>query len=400
VIGWLDCGSGVSGDMLLGALVGAGVPVEALDHAVRQVAPEAVTLRAETLQRAGLAATRVHVDAPESHVHRRMRDVRDLLVAADLAPEVRSRSLEVFERLAGAEGAVHGISVDDVHFHEVGALDAIADVVGVCAGLVHLGLDRLVCSTVSVGSGTVRAAHGLLPVPPPAVVELLRGWASAAGPAERELCTPTGAALLTTWATAQGPQPAMVVDRVGTGAGGADLPDHPNVVRLLMGEPVAASRPGVAQLLLEANVDDLDPRLWPALLERLIATGAVDAWLTPVLMKKGRPAHTLSVLADPAVREDLLDVVFAESSTIGVREHTVSKLALGRETTTVDVSGQRVRVKVARHRGRVVNVQPEYADVALVASTTGLPLKVVLARAAAAWAGELGSPAPADPPLP
>jgi uncharacterized protein (TIGR00299 family) protein len=400
VIGWLDCGSGASGDMLLGALVGAGVPLEVLDAAVGQVAPERVTLRTEAVQRAGLAATRVHVAAPESHVHRTMGDVRDLLLGADLAADVRARSLEVFERLATAEGAVHGIPADDVHFHEVGALDAIADVVGVCTGLVHLGLDRLVCSTVGVGSGTVRAAHGLLPVPPPAVVELLRGWASAAGPAERELCTPTGAALLTSWATGQGPQPAMVVDRVGIGAGGADLPSHPNVVRLLVGEPVQASGPGVAQLLLEANVDDLDPRLWPALLERLLATGAVDAWLTPILMKKGRPAHTLSVLADPSAREDLLDVVFAESSTIGVREHTVSKLALVRETTTVDVDGRPVRVKIARRRGRVVNVQPEYDDVALAASVTGVPLKVVLARAAAAGAAHLGTPAPPDPPLP
>jgi uncharacterized protein (DUF111 family) len=192
----------------------------------------------------------------------------------------------------------------------------------------------------------------------------------------------------------------MTVERVGIGAGGADLPGHPNVVRLLVGEPVGASGPGVAQLLLEANVDDLDPRLWPSLLERLLETGAVDAWLTPVLMKKGRPAHTLSVLADPALREALLDVVFSESSTIGVREHTVSKLALERETTAVHVGGQRVRVKVARHRGRIVNVQPEYDDVALAASATGLPLKIVLARAAAAGAGHVGTESPPEPPLP
>jgi uncharacterized protein (TIGR00299 family) protein len=297
---------------------------------------------------------------------------------------VQTRSLEVFERMAAAEADAHGSDPDDVHFHEVGALDAIADVVGVCAGLVHLRLDRLVCSTVSVGSGTVRSAHGLLPVPPPAVVQLLRGWSSSAGPASRELCTPTGAALLTSWATEQGPQPAMVVDRVGVGAGGADLPGHPNVVRLLVGRPVVSAATGVEQLLVEANVDDLDPRLWPALLERLLDAGAVDAWLTPIVMKKGRPAHTLSVLAEPGLRDTLLDVVFAETSTIGLREQRVTKQALERNDTTVDVGGHRVRVKVARHRDRVVNVQPEYDDVAAVATATGLPLKVVLARAAAA----------------
>jgi uncharacterized protein (TIGR00299 family) protein len=383
VIGWLDCASGASGDMLLGALVGAGVPLPTIDAAVQQVAPERITLRTETVQRAGLAATRVHVDAAESHVHRTWRDVRELLEAADLDPAVRDRALAVFARLAEAEGAVHGTGPDHVHFHEVGALDAIADVVGVCAGLVHLGLDELVCSTISVGAGTVRAAHGVLPVPPPAVVELLRGWASGAGPGQRELCTPTGAALVTTWATGQGAQPAMTVERVGVGAGGADLPGHPNVVRLLVGSaPDAVAR--TSQVLLAANVDDLDPRLWPALLARLLDAGAVDAWLTPILMKKGRPAHTVHVLADPQLRDALVDLLVTESSTIGVRESTVSKTALVREQTQVEVDGHPVRVKLARHAGRVVNVQPEYDDVAAVGAATGLPLKVVLARAAAA----------------
>jgi uncharacterized protein (TIGR00299 family) protein len=384
VIGWLDCGSGASGDMLLGALVGAGVPLEVIDGAVQQVAPERVTLRVETVERAGLAATRVHVDAADSHEHRTLRDIRELLTAGRLDADVRERALLTFERLAEAEAQVHGGAADDVHFHEVGALDAIADIVGVCAGFVHLELDRLVCSTIGVGSGIVRAAHGLLPVPPPAVVQLLRGWASSGGPAERELCTPTGAALLSSWADEQGPQPAMVVDLVGMGAGGADLHGHPNVTRLLLGEPVATSATVTSQLLLEANVDDLDPRLWPELLSRLIDRGAADAWLTPILMKKGRPAHTVSVLTDPALRVPLLDVLFTDSSTIGVREHAVTRTALHRTDTTVEVDGHQVRVKVAVHAGRVVNVQPEYDDLARVAVETGQPLKVLLAAAIAA----------------
>jgi uncharacterized protein (TIGR00299 family) protein len=384
VIGWLDCGSGASGDMLLGALVGAGVPLEVIDGTVQQVAPERVTLRVETVERAGLAATRVHVDAADSNEHRKLRDIRELLTAGRLDADVRERALLTFERLAEAEAQGARRRRRRRALHEVGALDAIADIVGVCAGFVHLGLDRLVCSTIGVGSGTVRAAHGMLPVPPPAVVQLLRGWASSAGPAERELCTPTGAALLTSWADEQGPQPAMVVDRVGMGAGGADLHGHPNVTRLLLGEPVATSATVTTQLLLEANVDDLDPRLWPELLSRLIDLGAADAWLTPILMKKGRPAHTVSVLTDPALREPLLDVLFTDSSTIGVREHAVSRTALQRTDTTVEVDGHQVRVKVAVHAGRVVNVQPEYDDLARVAVQTGQPLKVLLAAAIAA----------------
>ena len=385
MIGWLDCGSGASGDMLLGALVGAGVPLEVIDGAVQEVAPEPVTLRVETVRRAGMAATRVHVEAVDSHEHRTLRDIRQLLDGASgLHTDVRARALQTFERLADAEAHVHGGTADDVHFHEVGALDAIADIVGVCAGLAHLGLERLVGSTISVGSGTVQVAHGVLPVPPPAVVQLLRGWASTAGPAERELCTPTGAALVTSWVDEQGAQPAMVVDRVGIGAGGADPPGHPNVVRLLLGEPALPSALMTTQLVLEANVDDLDPRLWPELLSRLIDRGAADAWLTPILMKKGRPAHTVSVLADPGLRVPLLEVLFTDSSTIGVREHLVSRTALQRTDVTVEVDGHEVQVKVAVHDGRVVNVQPEYDDLARVAVATGQPLKALLAAAVAA----------------
>ena len=383
MIGWLDCSSGASGDMLLGALVGAGVPLATIDAAVQAIAPEPIRLAAEAVTRSGLAATRVRVEVAESTTHRGLGDVHALLAAAPLDDRVRERAGAAFERLATAEAAVHGTTTDQVHFHEVGALDAIADVVGVCAGLVHLGLDALTCSTMAVGGGSVEAAHGRLPVPPPAVAELLRGVPSVGGPVDRELCTPTGAALVTTWATGYGPQPAMRVHAIGVGAGGRDLPGHPNVLRLLVGEDVDAGAPHT-QLLLEANVDDLDPRLWPAVLDRLLGAGAADAWLTPILMKKGRPAHTLSVLTDAAQRAAILDVVFAETTTIGLRERTVGKVALDREVRTVDVEGQPIRVKVARHAGAIVNAQPEYADVAAAAATLGRPLKAVLADAVAA----------------
>ncbi|MGH3483144.1 MAG: nickel pincer cofactor biosynthesis protein LarC [Nocardioidaceae bacterium] len=387
MIGWLDCSSGASGDMLLGALVGAGVPLDTIDAAVQAIAPEPIRLRTETVSRAGLAATRVWVEAEESETHRGLGDIRALLESAPLDNRVRARADDVFVRLAAAEAAMHGTTVDEVHFHEVGALDAIADIVGACAGLVHLGIDTLTSSTIAVGGGSARAAHGRLPVPPPAVAELLRDVPSIGGPADRELCTPTGAALVTTWANGYGPQPPVRVHAIGVGAGGQDLPGHPNVLRLFVGEAVDTNGRHT-QLLLETNVDDLDPRLWPAVLDRILAAGAADAWLTPILMKKGRPAHTLSVLGRPDVVPGLERVVLAHTTTIGLRRHAVDKVALPRETLEVVVYGERVRVKLARLAGEVVTATPEYDDVARVAATKGLPERVVMDAARAAFSDE------------
>jgi uncharacterized protein (TIGR00299 family) protein len=381
MIGWLDCSSGVAGDMVLGALVDAGVPVEVMQAAVDAVAPEPVSLRIEETRRAGLRAIRVHVDGAESETTRTWADIRALLDTGRITDSVRERATATFERLATAEGRVHGVTPAEVHFHEVGALDAIADIVGAAAGFDHLGLHELEVSPVALGSGTVRTAHGTLPVPPPAVVELLRGVPTFGGPADRELATPTGAAVLVTFATGWGVQPPMTVQRQGTGAGGHDLPGHANVVRLLIGEPVG-TRAGT--LVLEANVDDMDPRLWPSILTRLLAAGASDAWLVPIVMKKGRPAFTLSVLVDHDAAAAVRRAVFSETTTIGLRETAVDKHALARTEHMVDVHGHQVRVKAARLDGVVVNAQPEYEDVVTVATHLGLPVKAVMADAAAA----------------
>ena len=394
MIGWVDASSGASGDMLLGALIGAGVPVQVVRRAVLSVAAAAgvesggVSVTAGDATRNGFAATRADVRVADTETHRTWRDVREALRVATLDEGVRARAHATFERLAVAEAAVHGTSADDVHFHEVGALDAIADVVGVSAGLEHLGLDQLVVSPVAVGSGRVRGAHGEMPVPPPAVVELLRGVPSYAGPGDRELCTPTGAALLTANATSYGPQPLMTVDRVGVGAGGRDPATHANVLRLLVGQEVVSLRDTTgdcaAPLLLECNVDDLDPRVWPSVIAALLGAGASDAWLTPILMKKGRPAHTLSVLVRADRAAAVRTVVFRHTSTIGLREQPVGKTTLDRAMETVDVDGFPVHVKIALHEGRVVNAQPEYDDVARAAAATGRPVKEVLADAVAA----------------
>ncbi len=396
MIGWLDASAGASGDMVLGALLGVGVPVEVVAGAVAAVVPEQIVLASEDVLRGGLAATRCHVQIADSTTRRTWRDVAALLAEAPLDAGVRTRAQATFERLAAAEASVHGTTPDDVHFHEVGALDAIADVVGVCAGIEHLGLTELTVSRIAVGSGRVRARHGDLPVPPPAVVELLRGVASYAGPAgapDMELCTPTGAALLVINATAFGHQPSMAVQHVGIGAGGHDPAGHANVVRLLIGteavEAVEPSSAGRSSLMVETNVDDLDPRLWPNVIAALLDAGADDAWLTPILMKKGRPAHTLHALV-PVDRVDAVrTAVFLQTSTIGVREVAVAKTALDRQMRRVVVEGHEVAVKLALLDGSVVNAQPEYDDVARVAERTGTPIRDVLAAAVTA-ARELG----------
>jgi pyridinium-3,5-bisthiocarboxylic acid mononucleotide nickel chelatase len=384
-IGWVDASTGASGDMLLGALAGAGVPAGVMVEAVDKVAPGQVAIEVGEVQRGGFAATRCFVEVADTAEQRTWRDVERLLNGAGLHEDVRSLAHDVFMRLAEAEGLVHGHAPEEVHFHEVGALDAIADVVGVCAGVVHLGLDRLVVSPVSVGGGTVSSGHGRLPVPPPAVVELLRGVPSSGGPVDLELCTPTGAALLTTLADGWGHQPAMAVHAVGVGAGGRDPEGHANVLRLLVGEGSGAeSGPTGQALLLESNVDDLDPRLWPGVLARLLEAGASDAWLTPILMKKGRPAHTLSVLVTAERADAVRREVYRQTSTIGMRQHPVGKHELDRSMATVELDGHTIGVKVARLDGEVVNVQPEFEDVAAAARTLRLPEKTVMARAVAA----------------
>jgi pyridinium-3,5-bisthiocarboxylic acid mononucleotide nickel chelatase len=378
VIGWLHCPAGVSGDMLLGALVDAGVPLDVLRAAVDAVAPAPVRLSAERVHRAGLAATKVHVDGTETTEHRTWGDIRALLAGHEAAQRV-------FAALAEAEGRVHGVPASEIHFHEVGALDAIADIVAACAGFAHLGLDALVVSPVALGGGTVRAAHGHLPVPGPAVVELLRGRPTYGGPVDVELTTPTGAALIAALATGWGAQPPMRVAVQGFGAGRRDLPERPNVVRLLLGEPSTAPQPDAGHLVLETNVDDLDPRIWPGVLTALLAAGADDAWLTPILMKKGRPAHTLRVLAAAGAAEAVQRIVFEQTSAIGLRRLAVEKVALPREIVTVEVGGEPIRIKLARSGGDVVNAQPEWADVAAAAERTGRPAKTVLAQALAAY---------------
>ena len=411
---WVDASAGVAGDMLLGALVDAGVPLEVVIAAVDAVVPNTVEITADSVVRAGLRATKVDVtlrnaDRLREHHHGRWADIRSRLEASDLKAGVRDRAIQVFAALAEVESRAHGVPVDEVHFHEVGAWDSISDVVGVSAAVDHLALDEIVVSRIALGSGTVRSAHGILPVPVPAVLSLATGWEVAAV-GEGELATPTGVALVTSLAASQGPMPSVRVEAVGVGAGTKDFPSRANVVRAVVGARLdsdASLRDELsgddllaeALVVLEANVDDLDPRVWPTVVDLLMAGGAADAWLTPIIMKRGRPAQMLSVLARPADVPVLRDLVFANTSTIGVRQLPVSRWALPRSWVTVSVGGEDVRIKVAHRAGRIVHATPEFRDVAAVASAAGRPVRDVLEGAvgAAVAAGLVpGAPAPSS----
>ena len=388
-IGWWDCLAGASGDMCLAAAIDAGAPIERVQAALDAVDVEPLLLATSAVSRQGVGALRVEVAVPETPIVRTWPNIRELLLAARLAEPVRTVALDAFARLAAAEAVVHRTAPEQVHFHEVGALDALADIVGTAAALHALGVERFVASPVALGSGMTRGEHGFLPVPAPAVLAILASVDAPvySGPARHETCTPTGAALLAATVTEWSPLPPMRITAVGTGAGDRELDEIANVLRLVVGEatdPAGVAGTGAPPLVLEANVDDLDPRLWPAVLALLLDAGASDTWLTPILMKKGRPAYTLSVLT-PADRADAVRaVIFTETSAIGLREHGVAKRALDREVVSVDIDGVPVRVKLARLDGVVVNAAPEYDDIAAAAIRLGRPAKAVLAAATAA----------------
>ena len=383
-VAWFHPFSGIAGDMALGALLDAGADHgDVIGMLGALPVPEGVTV--EIVQRAGVRATRVIVPDEPDHHHRPYADVRALIGAARLPPRVEARAQTVFARLAAVEGHIHDVDPDDVEFHEVGSLDAIVDVVGTCAALEVLGVDEVRCASVAVGTGTVRAAHGLLPNPAPAVVALLAGaGAPTHGVDVRvELTTPTGAALVAALATGFGPLPAMTATAVGYGAGTRDVDGRPNVVQVVVGAAAATGpalqSPGQPVTVLEVNVDDATGETLAHAVGVLLAAGAHDAWITPIVMKKGRPAHTVSVLADPALAPELAALLCAETGSLGVRGHTIERWPRGRVEAVVDVDGERVRVKIGAGRVKV-----EHDDAAAAAAALGRPLRDVVGAAEAA----------------
>ncbi len=384
---YLDATLGVSGDMLLAALVDAGADTAFIKRCVRLAAPEASISFSETHRREQ-RALQLEISANTSDIPRTWETIRSELSAAGLPTEVLQQALLVFQTLAEAEAAVHGTEISSIHFHEVGATDALIDIVGNCAALISLAPGHITSSRIATGTGYASTAHGNLPVPVPAVSELLAGTGAVmvTGPAEFEACTPTGAALLAVWTQAWSDGPTMRVDRIGVGAGSHDPAGHPNITRVFVGEStdIGVSLHDETAVLLECNIDDMDPRLWPTIITSLMAAGALDVWLTPILMKKGRPAHTLHVLANSQHSDALIFLVMKETSTIGLRKSNVDKISLDRRTETVEVLGHPVRVKIAFFGDRLTNVQPEWEDVAAIAAVTGEPARDILTKATSA----------------
>lgn len=387
-IAYFDCFAGASGDMILGALVDAGAPLETLQRALAGLSLPGLGLQAERVRRRELAGTKITVlTAEPSPPLRHLSDLERIVTESDLSPRVRETALAVFRRLAEAEARVHGSPVDHVHFHEVGAADTVADVVGAAVGLEALGIERIVASPLPASPGWVKGDHGLLPLPAPATLELMRGLPvcplppSSSGGNER--VTPTGAAILGAWATSWGLIPEMTPSATGYGAGGRDDPDIPNLLRVVIGETTEASHPE-RLAVIETNIDDMNPQLFAPTMERLLSAGALDVYLTPILMKKGRPATLVSVLAPVQAVDGLAQILYEETTTIGVRWYEVARRALPRRWETVETAYGLVRVKLAELRPGDWKAMPEYDDCVALAEAKGVPVRVVQAAAAQA----------------
>lgn len=395
-IAHFDCFAGVSGDMILGALLDAGVEPDVWQGELSKLNLSGYELKIDRVQKQGIAAIAVRVLLGEESPKRHLAEIEELITTSQLPTEVKEMSVEVFRRLAVAEARVHGTTPDRIHFHEVGGIDAIIDIVGAVVGLRLLGVEEIYASTLPLGHGFVDCAHGRLPLPAPATIELLQGVPVLSRDVEGELVTPTGAAILTTMAEGFGPFPPMTVEKIGYGAGQRDFP-FPNLLRLLVGitSPTLDARMETLTLL-EANIDDLNPEFYGHLMERLFTAGALDVYLTPVQMKKNRPGVLLSVTCPPAQAEALAALVFAETTTIGLRRQEVQRWALARERVEVETSCGTVGVKVARLSGRVVTASPEYEDCRCLALESGVPLKEVYAAAEAALRGQMNLPLDAD----
>ncbi len=396
---YLDCFSGAAGDMLLAAFIDAGLPVPELKAALGSLGV-GHELEVSRVVRAGISATHVRVreqhrhgrgdahphEGHDGHHHRTLSEINGLIRRSALSAHGRDRAVALFRRIGEAEAAVHETTLDAVHLHEVGALDSIIDIVGVVFALEWFGVDDIVASPMNVGSGTVRMSHGTYPVPAPATLRLLEGVpVYSSGPAT-ELVTPTGALLVSGYARSYGSMPAMTVTGVGYGAGTKDFDGQPNVLRVVIGDRLSAA-PGADAGVVEiaCEIDDMNPQLFGPVTERLAEAGALDVYLTPVLMKKGRPGTLLTVLTPETARQAVTDIIFRETTTIGLRFHRVLRDTLDRRWVDVAVEGGVVRVKVAERGGTVLNAAPEFDDCVRVAAATGQPVKAVQAEIMRRW---------------
>ena len=388
---YLDCFSGASGDMVLGALIDLGLPIDALTGALGSLALEyGGEIGVERVTRAGVTASKFRLTdtrtpaAGGGHGHYSLKGIVNAIRQSALSPAGKDRAVHLFERLAAAESAIHGTPIEKVHLHEVGALDSIIDIVGAVFGFEWLGIDDIEASPLNLGGGMVTCAHGLFPVPAPATARLLEG-VPVYGRGTSEMVTPTGALLVTSYAKRYGPLPAMAISKIGYGAGDRNPADTPNVLRMLLGERTGDARRQTSEAdrvtKIECEIDDMNPQLFGPLMDRLLAAGALDAYYTSVQMKKGRPGTLVTVLAKPASRDSLTDILFHDSTTIGVRYQEMERACLDRTIETVQTPYGPVRFKVARRDGRELNAAPEFDDCELLAAEHGVSIKTVQAAA-------------------
>ena len=375
--------------MTLGALVDAGCDVEHLRAELRGLQVPGWELSAEKVWKNGMAATHVRVKTEDQQKHRSLSTILEILGASQLAPEVHRHASAVFQKLGEAEARVHDVPLEKIHFHEVGAVDAIVDIVGACIGFAALGIEKFACSPLNVGGGTVKMAHGVLPVPAPATANLLQGKPTYSNGVQRELVTPTGAALVATLCDSFGPQPPMTVSAIGYGAGTADLEGQPNVLRIMVGEAAERSVAGFDEeiAVIEANLDDMNPQIYGYFLEKALAASALDVYTTPVQMKKNRPGTLLTVLCKPQDTNALMSLIFAETTTFGARTYRAQRRVLPRESVNVTTRFGEVRIKLSRVNGRILHVAPEYDDCRKLAVEKNVPLQQVINEALRRYEG-------------
>jgi pyridinium-3,5-bisthiocarboxylic acid mononucleotide nickel chelatase len=382
-LAYFDCFSGISGDMTLGALVDAGCSADLLRGELKSLQVPGWTLTTEKVWKNGMAATRVRVQTEDQQKHRSLSTILEILKNSRLAPPVRERASRIFQKLGEAEAHVHAAPLEKVHFHEVGAVDAIVDIVGSCIGFHALGIERFLCSPLNVGGGTAKMAHGVLPVPAPATARLLQGAPTFSNGVQHELVTPTGAAIVATLCDSFGPQPPMTVSAIGYGAGTTDLEGQPNVVRIMIGESAdkVSSASDEEISIIEANLDDMNPQIYGYVLEKALLAGALDVYTTALQMKKNRPGTLLTILCRPEDTEALMSLIFAETTTFGVRSHRAQRRALPREWVNVSTAYGSVRIKLSRSNGHILHVTPEYDDCRKLAVEKQVPLQQVISEA-------------------
>jgi|SRR5271165_3706605 len=384
---YFDCFSGISGDMTLGALVDAGVSADDLRAELLGLDLPGWELTTEKVWKNGMAATYAKVRAQDIPTHRPLSAILEIIDESKLAAGVKMQAAAIFRKLGEVEAAVHDVPLEKVHFHEVGAVDAIVDIVGACIGFAALGIESFASSPLNVGGGTVKMVHGILPVPAPATARLLLGKPTYSNGVQKELVTPTGAAIVATLCTAFGSQPPMTVSAIGYGAGTADLEGQPNVLRLMVGE--AAEKRAAAEFeivrVLEANLDDMNPQIYGYFLEKALATGALDVFATPVQMKKNRPGMLVTLLCKPQDEANFQEMLFAETTTLGVRSYAAERRVLARKWETVQTTFGEVRIKVASLNGHIRQASPEFEDCRRLAEARNVPLQRVMEAALREW---------------